>query len=52
MLRQVTTTFISETAPPNRRMYLASLNREFNDVICIDHKCLDTVTIFHMMDVA
>lgn len=41
----------SSTPPPNRRVLLVSLNRDFNDVICMDHMFLGIVTVFHMMDV-
>lgn len=42
----------SSTPPPNGRVSLASLNRDFNDSICMDYMFLDKVTVFHMMDVA
>lgn len=42
----------SSTPPPNRRVSLASLNREFNDVLCLDHMFLDKTTVLHMMDVS
>lgn len=42
----------SSTPPPNRRVSLASLNREFNDVVCMNHMFLDKVTLFDMMNVA
>lgn len=42
----------SPPPPPSCRVSLASINRELDDVIRIDHFFLDTVTIFHMMNVA
>lgn len=39
----------SSTPPPNRRVLLSSLNREFNDVVCMDHMFLDKITVFRMM---
>lgn len=42
----------SATPPLNRRLSLASLNREFNHVVCMYHMFLNDVTVFHMMDVA
>lgn len=42
----------TSTPPPNRRVFLASLSREINEVLCIDHFFLDSLTVFHCMDVA
>ena len=42
----------SSTPPPNRRVSLSSLDRNFNDVVCLDHFYLDEMVIFHAMDTA
>lgn len=42
----------SSTPPPNRRVSLMSLKRQLNEVVCIDHMHLDSVTLFHAMDSA
>lgn len=42
----------SSTPPPNRKVSLSSLNRNFNEIVCMDHCFLDSVTVFHVMDVA
>lgn len=42
----------SSTPPPNRRVSLSSLNRQLNEVVCVDHFHLDGVTLFHAMDTA
>ena len=42
----------SATPPPNRQVSLASLNRQLNEVVCVDHFHLDDVTLFHCMDTA
>lgn len=40
----------SATPPPNRRVSLAILNRQLNDVVCVDHFHLDDHILFHTMD--
>lgn len=40
----------SASPPPNRRVSLASLDREFNTVVCVDHFFLDDHVLFHIMD--
>lgn len=42
----------SSTPPPNRRVSLSSLNRQINEVVCVDHFHLDSVTLLHAMDTA
>lgn len=42
----------SSTPPPNRRVSISSLDKAFNDIVCIDHFYLEDVTLFHMMAVA
>lgn len=42
----------SAAPPPNRRVSLTSLNRQLNEVVCVDHFHLDNVTLFHVMDTA
>lgn len=42
----------SSTPPPSRCVSLSSQNREFNEVDCLDHLLLDTVSILHCMDTA
>lgn len=39
----------NSSPPPSLRLSLVSLNRNFNDVVCIDHMHLGHVTIFHVM---
>ena len=43
---------LSCTPPTNRCVSLSSLNREFNEIVCIDHFFLENATVFHAMDVA
>ncbi len=40
----------TSTPPPNRRVSISSLNKSFNDIVCIDHLFLGSVTVFHVMD--
>lgn len=35
---------------PSRKVFLASLSRIFNDLICLDHFFLDEIRLFHAMD--
>lgn len=35
---------------PSRKVSLASLNRQFYDLLCIDHLFLDGIRVFHAMD--
>lgn len=42
----------SSTPPPNRRVSISSMNREFNEVVCIDHAFFGSVIVLHAMDVA
>lgn len=41
----------SPIPPPNCIISLTSLNRQYNEVLCMVHLFLDMVTMFHMMDV-
>lgn len=41
----------SATPPPNRRLSLPTLNREFNDVVCVDHMHMGSSSLTHAMDV-
>lgn len=42
----------TSSPPPNRRVSLSSLNREFNDTFCLVHFFLDSITMLNCMDVA
>lgn len=42
----------SATPAPNRCMSIASLSRQLNDFVCIDHFHLDGVTLFDAIDTA
>lgn len=42
----------SSTTFPNIHLSLASLNRELNDAICMDHMFLKKITVLNIMDVA
>ena len=42
---------ITASAPmPSRRVAISSLNRSFNENVCIDHFYLDDIRLFHCMD--
>lgn len=40
----------SAPPPPNRKVFIADINRNFNDVVYIDHIWLDDLCVFHAMD--
>ncbi len=40
----------SSTPPPSRRVSLATLSREFNQVVAVDHFYLDSIRLIHFMD--
>lgn len=42
----------SSTPPPNRSVYISSLDQSFNDVVCMDHMVLEYLTLCHATDVA
>lgn len=41
----------STTEPQrSRNVSLSSMNRDFNEVLCVDHVLLDKIKVFHVMD--
>ena len=40
----------SSSPPSNRKVSISGINRQFNDVVCVDHFWLDGQCMFHIMD--
>lgn len=40
----------SSTTQPNRTFSITTLDRDFNNFVCVDHFFLDEIILFHVMD--